>query len=235
VSDRRKNAKKALDLWASKIGAWGPRHWDAAFQAVLVNIASDTAVEEIVAQFGGKIPLMPWFVANARGDVVEEAIGRMMSTTAQLMTDGHCQPMPMVEIVKKHEEIDDALSKAAKLIPHVVEEDVGKLAAYIYMLERGKRELLPINDPLVKRRPPVLKDCDDRAAAEYAHAYAMRARLQPEARRIFGKAGDEVAKVFVEAATGIVFSKGHRLTRFGHRKRKPRGDSTGGGPPAPTP
>jgi hypothetical protein len=81
MSGARACARKILDKAAREIGSW--RSNDDAFQKALIDIADDEAVVEIAAQFGGKICLMPFFVAHARRDAAEEAIRLMMSSLAR--------------------------------------------------------------------------------------------------------------------------------------------------------
>jgi hypothetical protein len=199
-----------LTEWVTEIGAWPGRKNDKVFQKALVDVAAHPGVEKVVSRFGDKsksgIPLTPYFVANARRDAVEEAVGRMMSTTAQVWADAYCQPVSAVAIVEKHEEVERARSEGLTALSDVAPEDRDRLGFYLSLLDAGERRLAPLNDPIVERRPPTRKDLDGRPDAEYAHARAALARVRPAAREMFGKAGDHVARVFVSAASRIDFT-----------------------------
>jgi hypothetical protein len=104
-------------------------------------------VEKLAAQFGGKIQLMPHFVMHARRDAVEEAIGRMMHTTAFAMADRDCRPVPAKAIVEKREELERARLQASALPSTSVNE------AYLGWVDQFLAIQAPLSDPIVERRP----------------------------------------------------------------------------------
>jgi hypothetical protein len=264
MSDRRAGARKTVTKWAAKIGAWHRWQYVKHFQAALVALATHSAVEEIVAQFGDKIPLMPY----SPTDDVEEVVGRMMAITAFAWADPTCQPVSPGEIVKSREEWEKARSKAIALLSGPDRK------AYLHWLNLFMANQAPLADPIVERRPPTRKEFDgnveiewgrarsqamtwlssgpDREAylhrldlleanqaslndpiverrpltrkkykdsdANYDHARAVWARVQAEARNIFGEAADHVADVFVYAVSGIEFGPDDRRMHPPDRK-----------------
>jgi hypothetical protein len=221
MSDRREWARKTLTKWAAEIGAWPERKNDRVFQKALIDIAADEAVVEIVAHFGGKITLMPYFVAHARRDPIEEAIGRMMSMTASVMADQYCRPVFAKAIVEKREELEKKRAYALSLTPYDNYNECLR-GDYVAQIDALLAVQAPLSDPIVERRSPTRKELDG-GVKDYAHTRGVCARVQELGRHIFGKAGDRVTDAFVTAVTGVLFSpddrKVHSPDRRVRRKR----------------
>jgi hypothetical protein len=197
MSDRREWARNTLAKLAVELGAWRPE--DRVYQRALISIAADEKAVELVAEFGRMFSIMAYFAASARRDATEEAAARMMHTTATTMADQYCRPVSAKTIVVTREVFEKELSQP--LTP--TQRDFVN-----WFLENQA----PLNDPIVEQRPPTRKELDA-DAGDYAHARAVRARVQEEGRRIFGKAGDLVTDAFVTAATGIWFARDDRRKR----------------------
>jgi hypothetical protein len=219
MSDRRNSARKMLGKLAAEIGAWPERKNNEVFKRALIDIAADEAAAAIVAQLGDKIPLMPYFVANAQRDAIEEAVGRMMHTTAYAMADPFCRPVSAKEIIEKREEFERAQSQAAA-VPLAIS------GAYRFGVGLFQTIQAPLTDPIVERRPPTRKK-PDVSLEDYEHARAVRARVMGEGRRLFGKVGDRVTDVFVTAATGVLFSKDDQRVHLNRKRLRRLGLSDG--------
>jgi hypothetical protein len=201
----RARGRKVLDKMATEIGAWRERKNDKAFQDALANIRDDERVVEIVAQFGGKIRLMEHFVANARRDAVEEAVGLMMHTVTYACADPYCYPVPAEEILKQREALVRAYRETEALPP------MPGRVAHLFDIDLLAAMQAPLDsDPIVERRRSRI---GDNSTGPEKHAWAVRARVQGEARRLFGSAGDRVTDAFVTAATGFIFSRDNRRRR----------------------
>jgi hypothetical protein len=220
MSDRRPWARKTIAKITAEFAAW-PKRGDKPFQTVLPAVvdepyqaalsvlAESVAIEKLVAEFGGKIKFMPRFAAAWPHNAAEAAAALVIHCVVRTAADPTCRPVPIKMLVRKREEIESAQKMVAFLHPSPAKD------AYSRELNIRLRALAPPADPIVERRRPTTKKSstgvkissnDDR----YAHARAMRARLQGETRRIFGKAGDHVADVFVETVTGIPCSRDDR-------------------------
>jgi hypothetical protein len=213
------SARRMLDAAAIDLAMWRPS--DEAYRAQLKQIAADPKVERVVAGFGGKYSLAPAFVRQARRNAAEEAMRRMMHAAASVFADRTARMVPAREIVKKREEIERERAKAKALAPFA-ERDAAERETYLSGLDALASILAPFDDPIVeRRRPPVV--AKQRKGAELPsdeallHARCVLARVRGEGRRIFGKVGDRVADAFVEAATGIPFSRddARNRRRFG--------------------
>jgi hypothetical protein len=218
-------AETTLIKAAAEFGAWPERKDDLVFQKVLINIRDGAQVAQTVAQFGGKIPLMPFFVARAEIDAAELAARKMMHTTASVMADPRCQLVSAKAVLKTREELERARDYALSRTPY----DESACVLSLMRPDRNKRLRddyvswinsylaihVPLDDPLVKRRLPTPTDLGN-SAADADHARAVWARVREEARVIFGKAGDHVTDVFVTAAAdgGILFTRDARRRRF---------------------
>jgi hypothetical protein len=226
VSDRGGWAHTTLAKLEAEIGAWPERKNDAVFQKALKDIADDPAVAEIAAQFGDKIRLNPHFVAHARRDAAEEALGRMMHAVAQAMANPHLEMVPAGEIVRKREEFERAEAKALGVVEARRKlEERARTAVLFTEREKFKAQIArlppahvveeylsgialfkaiqaPLDDPIVKRGANARKGSNV-STEDYDRAQAVRARVRAEARYLFGAAGDRVADVFAYAATGV--------------------------------
>jgi hypothetical protein len=191
------------------------RENDEVFQKALIDIRDSPEVEEIAAQFGGKLPFTEDHVAGARpGAEAERALALIMHGTAFAMADRHCQPLSAKEITAKREELERKRDQALSLTPYDQHEN-RKRDLYVERINFALAFLLtPLNHPIVERRSRTRKEINGAAAADYDHARAVRASVQQLTRRIFGKAGDRVADVFVYAVTGISFSRDDGRRRF---------------------
>jgi hypothetical protein len=210
VSDPKESARKLLAKLAAEFGAWPQRKTDWGFQKALLDMASDEEVVRIVAQFGTKIQLMPNVVAQAPIDAAETALRRMMHVTAYAMADPTCERISAKTIIEAKEE-------RARMRAHVMAMPptfAGQ--AYLTVLDYFGEIHAPLNDPIVERRSPTRKSpgVAGVAATKYGHARGVLARVLPEARLLFGKAGDRVADLFVAAVTEIEFSRDDRRGRF---------------------
>jgi hypothetical protein len=212
-------ARKMLVRLVAKMGAW--REWQRVkhFQEALTALAADEAVVEVVAQFGDKIPLMPYFFPHE----LEELVGRLMLITAYAWADPTCQPVPAKEIVMARESWEKARSKAMALPPSPVRN------AYLRELSLFEKHQMPLDDPVVERRPPTRKEFErfEGDLVVYAHARAVWGRVQAEAHNFFGEAGAHIADVFVTAVSGIYFGPDDRKART-KRKRSRRLALSGG-------
>jgi hypothetical protein len=200
-----------------EIGAWPERKDDKVFQKALEDLAADFRVQEIVAEFGAKLRLTPLFETKARRHPAEEAVGRMMHATAFAMADLDCRMVSMKEITAKREEIEKAVLKGLASPPSVERN------SYLAGLADISALLAPESDLIVERRAPGSSKKnrfgEPLAGEEYNHARAVLARVRGLGRHIFGKAGDRVTDVFVEAVTGVSFSRDDARKRDRRRRR----------------
>ena len=203
MSERREWARKTLDKLAAKITDELPqRKTDTVFQEALKDIKDDAEVEKIVAQFGYKLKFTRDFAAFARpGYEAERAVARLMHTTAFAMADPLCRLVSAKEITITREIVEKDLSLKADQ-PLTTEQE--RWAKWFL------RNQAPLHDPIVEHKAPTRKTLDGVSDAEYRHARAVRGRVRPEARHIFGKAGDLVADAFVSAATNVSFGPDDR-------------------------
>jgi hypothetical protein len=203
------SARRMLDAAAIDLAMWRPR--DEAYRAALKRMAADPKVERVVAGFGGKYSLAPAFVRQARRDPGEEAMRRMMHAAASVFADRTARMVPAREIVKKREEIERESAKS-KALAAFAERDAADRDSYLSGLDALASILAPLDDPIVeRRRPPVIakrrKGAELPSDEALLRARGVLARVRGGARLIFGKVGDRVADAFVEAATGIPFSR----------------------------
>jgi hypothetical protein len=209
VSDRRAWARKTLAAAAADLGALSWWKDNDAYQTALANIRDGVEVEETLAQFGGdQIPIMPRFPAGLLSQrAIEMALGLMMFKTASAMADPICaQPVLTKDVIAKREELEKNVTRALSLEPY---DESAERERDEYVAKH--RLLLAIQaslngDPIVEQRRPTRRK-PDVSVADEDRARAVRARIRELARRIFGKAGDRVADVFVTAATGVEFSR----------------------------
>jgi hypothetical protein len=221
MSDQRTWARRILTEAATEIGAWPERKYDKVFQKALIDIRDDPEVEKIVAQLGGKIPLMPFFVARAEIDAAELAAKQLMHATASIMADQKVLPVSAKEAQEKREDLERALAHALSLAPYDVHNERLR-DDYVAWINSYLAIQVALDDPLVERRLPTRKKPGVSDAA-HAHARAGWARLQDEARRICGSTGRHVADVFMATVTGIVLSRDdRRVHRPGQRVRRKR-------------
>jgi hypothetical protein len=213
MSDRQEWARKTLAKLAVEISAWPRWKNNKVFQKALIDIRDDPEVEKIVAQFGLKIPLTQRFMNDrprSFRDPIEEAIGRMMSTTAIAMADSDWQPVPSRMVIRKQEAYERVRARVkAAVLPHYTRE------AHLQRLDFFQAIEVSPSDPRVERRRPTRKDHDG-GAEDYDHARAVLVAAKQAGRWLFGKAGDRVANVFVTAAaggTGLVFSQDDQRVR----------------------
>ncbi len=197
----------------------GPRgDWDRVevFRTALTRIAADPLVEKLAVEFGYRIPLTPRFEVNARRDPVEEAAKRMMHAVAFAVADPSCRMTAAKNIVEKREELEKARAQAMALTPFDERNERAR-DGYVSAINTLLTIQAPLSDPIVERRKPAVLakrfagDLPDDEA--YSHARAVKARLRDEARHIFGKNGDRVLNAFVEAATGIRFTRDDMRSR----------------------
>jgi hypothetical protein len=200
VSDPRERARNLLAKLAAQISAWDLVQNDQVFQKALFDIADHEMTAEIVAQFGGKeIPLMQDFAKVSRLDPVADAVAQMMAITAQTTSDFSGQPPLTARTLIRTREYFEQRLKAA-LSP-----------AERHAIETFLQVQMPINHPIVRRRPPTRKKLDDGVSpADDALARAMAARLRVLSRAIFGKNGDRVTEVFVYVTTGVALTRHDR-------------------------
>jgi hypothetical protein len=133
-----------------------------------------------------------------------------MATTAFAMADPYCRPVPAQAIVRKREEAANAIVKAMSLTPFD-EGEKRKRDDYVTQVKIGLMTLASLSDPIVGRRPPV-RGKPKVSTEDYGHARGVYARVRGEGRRLFGKAGDHIAEIFVAAVTGVFLSADDRRT-----------------------
>jgi hypothetical protein len=223
MSDRRPWARKTLAKLAAELSdghvsarpevrgsAWSRAMDDEVYRKVLDNLASDPDVEKIVAEFGGKISLAPYFVARFPLNAEEKAVSIMMRVVALTVADSTRRMLSAREIIETREKHEDLRAKVTALRPTVIIEDLDKLDAYLGALNTFLDLQAPLDHPIVERRPPPAgeKEFVGRKLTEewYSHARAARELMRGEARRIFGRTGDRITDVFMWAATGVSFS-----------------------------
>jgi hypothetical protein len=208
-ADRLERVHRVLGEFAAEIGAWKDNE---TFKKALINMADDMDVAKFVAQFGGKIPLMPYSIPHVRWGPAEDAIRWMMYLVASAGSDPGCRMVPARENIETRERTDANLLGAARLVPDDVHEQ-RRLNAYAFYHLVVLGHLAPPDDPIIEYRPPVRRP-EGVSEADYNHARAVRARVLLEGRRIFGKAGDRVVDGLIYAATGVPLSRDHRKRRF---------------------
>jgi hypothetical protein len=214
-------ARNTLVKAAAEIGAWPERKNDTIFQKALLDIRDHPDVEKIVAQFGNQIPLMQPFVERAEIDAAELAVKIMMHTTASVVADLRCQPVSAKAVHEKREELEKRRDYALSLTPdddrNILRVDYGRNKRlrddYVSWINSYLATLVSLDDPLVEQRPPTRAKELEEGAADPAHARAVWARVQEEARRMFGRTGDRVTDVFVSAGTNVPFSRNDRRKR----------------------
>jgi hypothetical protein len=112
---RRAGARRIIDKLAEEIGAWTEWKGNEIVKEGLRNIKEYLPFEKIVAQFGvdppAGIPLAPLYLwANGNRGPIEEATGRLMSTTVSTLADLTCWPVSTRLITRTREVVEADLA-----------------------------------------------------------------------------------------------------------------------------
>jgi hypothetical protein len=192
----------------------------ATHHEALWRIATDHAIERIVARFGYSAPLRDSFLPSVRRDREEVALRRMLHQAAFTVADPHCVTVSRRAIVEANERTEAERAKWGEV----------KTPADLHRLiesELNAALRAPLDDPIVSARqgdrmakryggvnPP--------SAETYLHARGVLARLRSLARDIFTRKADAdvIAAAFATAATRVSLSRDDLRTR--PRRKFPR-------------